>query len=285
MVHPNLLNLIKELETIAGSYYIVAPERHVRVNSAESSYTWKWESYDPTEESQLSYSQLESSHRLLNYSNLSPKEIVEQISEQRLWPICTLVFCPDYFSSGDYGGSLVELSNLQTFLEDFKETKGVWELYGSHGSSGLAIDIRALLDSEILEDLSALQSYPVRSEDHLSALELDKETESWDSYLERDFLRALEQHLAELLDSAGFSDSQAELLALALEQLPDSELWSLCSELSESAQISWETEAISRYLDVKRCAAELSLEAALDLLTPYLSAELGEIGAQLELSV
>jgi hypothetical protein len=285
MIHPNFVSLLKELETIAGSFYIVAPERHVRDRSAESSYSWVWESYDPTEESQLSYSQLESSHRLLNYSNLSPKETIEQLSDKRLWPIATLVFCPDYFSSGDYGGSLVELSNLQTFLEDFKEKKGVWELYGSHGSSGLAIDIRALLDSELLEDLSALQSYPVRSEDHLSALELDKEQESWDSYLKSDFLRALERHLEQLSESAGFSDSQAELLTLALEQLPECELWPLCSELSESANIYWETEAINRYLDVERCAAELSLEDALDLLTPYLGAELGEIGAQLELSV
>jgi len=285
MAHPNLLNLLKELESIAGSFYIVAPERHVRSKSAGDSYSWCWESYDPTEESQLSYSQLESSHRLLSYSQLSPKEIIEQLSEQRLWPIATLVFCPDYFSSGDYGGSLVELSNLQTFLEDFKETKGVWELYGSHGSSGLAIDIRALLDSELLEDLSALQSYPVRSEDHLSALELDKEQECWESYLRNDFLRALERHLEQLLESAGFSDSQAELLTLALEQFPESELWSLCSELSESANLYWETEAINRWLDVERCAAELSLEDALELLTPYLTAELGEIGAQLELSV
>ena len=285
MIHPNFINLLKELETIAGSFYIVAPERHVRSKSAESSYTWVWESYDPTEETQLSYSQLESSHRLLNYSQLSPKEIIEQISEKRLWRIATLVFCPDYFSSGDYGGSLVELSNLQTFLEDFKEKKGVWELYGSHGSSGLAIDIRALLDSELLEDLSALQSYPVRSEDHLSALELDKEQESWDSHLRSDFLRALERHIEQLLESAGFSDSQAELLTLALEQLPESELWSLCSELSESANVYWETEAINRWLDVERCAAEMSLEDALDLLTPYLAAELGEIGAQLELSL
>ena len=285
MIHPNFLTLLKELESIAGSFYIVAPERHVRSKSAGDSYSWCWESYDPNEDAALSYSQLESSHRLLNYSQLSPKEIIEQISEQRLWRIATLVFCPDYFSSGYYGGSLIELSNLQTFLEDFKGTKGVWELYGSHGSSGLAVDIRALLDSELLEDLSALQSYPVRSEDHLSALELDKEQESWESYLRSDFLRALERHLEQLLDSAGFSDSQAELLTLALEQLPESELWSLCSELSESANVYWETEAISRWLDVEHCAAELSLEDALELLTPYLSAELGEIGAQLELSV
>jgi hypothetical protein len=285
MIHPNFLSLLKELETIAGSFYIVAPERHIRDHSAESSYSWVWEAYDPNEESQLSYSQLESSHRLLNYSALSPKETIEQLSNKRLWPIATLVFCPDYFSSGDYGGSLVELSNLQTFLEDFKGKKGIWELYGSHGSSGLAIDIRALLDSELLEDLSALQSYPVRSEDHLSALELDKEQECWDSYLKSDFLRALERHLEQLLESAGFSDSQAELLTLALEQLPESELWGLCSELSESANLYWETEAITRYLDVERCAAELSLEDALELLTPYLGAELGEIGAQLELSV
>ena len=285
MIHPNFLNLLKELETIAGSFYIVAPERHVRDRSAESSYSWVWEPYDPTEESQLSYSQLESSHRLLNYSALCPKETIEQLSDKRLWSIATLVFCPDYFSSGDYGGSLVELSNLQTFLEDFKDKKGVWELYGSHGSSGLAIDIRALLDSELLEDLSALQGYPVRCEDHLSALELDKEKECWDSYLKSDFLRALERHIEQLSESAGFSDSQAELLTLALEQLPESELWGLCSELSESANVYWETEAINRYLDVERCAAELSLEDALELLTPYLGAELGEIGAQLELSV
>ena len=277
MIHPNFLSLLKELETIAGSFYIVAPERYTS--------SQVWESYDPTEDSQLSFSQLENSHRLLNYSQLSPKEIIEQISEKRLWSIATLVFCPDYFSSGDYGGSLVELSNLQTFLEDFKEKKGVWELYGSHGSSGLAIDIRALLDSELLEDLSALQSYPVRSEDHLSALELDKEQECWDSYLKSDFLRALERHLEQLLDSAGFSDSQLELLTLALEQLPESELWPLCSELAESANQYWETEAINRWLDVERCAAELSLDGALELLTPYISAELGEIGAQLELSV
>ena len=271
MIHVNFVNLLKELETIAGSFYLVAPERHVRAKPTESSYSWIWESYDPNEESQLSYSQLESSHRLLNYSNLSPKETIEQLSDKRLWSIATLVFCPDYFSSGDYGGSLVELSNLQTFLEDFKDKKGIWELYGSHGSSGLAIDVRALLDSELLEDLSAL--------------ELDKEQESWESYLRSDFLRALERQVEQLSESAGFSDSQAELLTLALEQLPESELWSLCSELSESATIYWETEAINRWLDVERCAAELSLEAALDLLTPYLGAELGEIGAQLELSV
>lgn len=285
MIHPNFISLLKELENIAGSFYIVAPERHVRDHSTDSSYSWVWESYDPNEESQLSYSQLESSHRLLNYSALSPKETIEQLSDKRLWSTATLVFCPDYFSSGDYGGSLVELSNLQTFLEDFKDKKGIWELYGSHGSSGLAIDIRALLDSELLEDLSALQSYPVRSEDHLSALEIDKEQESWDSYLKSDFLRALERHLEQLSESAGFSDSQAELLTLALEQLPESELWGLCSELSESAGIYWETEAINRWLDVERCAAELSLEDTLELLTPYLGAELGEIGAQLELSV
>lgn len=277
MIHPNFLSLLKELETIAGSFYLVAPERYTR--------SQVWEAYDPNEESQLSYSQLESSHRLLNYSALSPKETIEQLSDKRLWSIATLVFCPDYFSSGDYIGSLVELSNLQTFLEDFKDKKGVWELYGSHGSAGLAIDIRALLDSELLEDLSALQGYPVRCEDHLSALELDKEQESWDSYLKSDFLRALERHLEQLSESAGFSDSQAELLTLALEQLPESELWSLCSELSESANLYWETEAINRWLDVERCAAELSLEDALELLTPYLAAELGEVGAQLELSV
>jgi hypothetical protein len=285
VIHSNFLDVLKELETIAGSFYVVAPERYVRSKSAGDSYSWVWESYDPTEEYQLSYSQLESSHRLLNYSQLSPKEIIEQISDKRLWSVATLVFCPDYFSSGDYGGSLVELSNLQTFLEDFKGTKGVWELYGGDGSSGLALDIRALLDSEILEDLSALQSYPVRSEDYLSALELDKEHESWDSHLRSDFLRALERHLEQLLESAGFSDSQLELLTLALEQLPESELWPICSELSESANIYWKTEAINRWLDVERCAAELSLEDALELLTPYLSAELGEIGAQLELSL
>lgn len=284
MIHPILANTLKELETIAGSFYVVAPERHIRRGSADSIPRWEWESYDPKEETALSYSQLETGNRHIGYGPHSPLELVKLISERRLWAISTVVFCPDYFSSGDYGGSLVELSNLQSFLEDHQGENGIWELYGGHGSSGLALDVRAITP-EILEDLGSLQDYPLRDDDHLSHLEIDKETEAWESYIKSDFRRALERKIEDLLESGGYSPAQLELADLAIAEIPESELYSILSDLAESANIYWETEAISRWIDIDRAISELTLQDSLELIEPYLPAMLEAPELQLELTV
>jgi hypothetical protein len=265
MLHPNLSATIKELSSLSGSFYCLAPERLLSFSPDKpETYGNRWIPVNPLSERSYSYSELSDTCRLLGYAHLSTLEIAERFSAEKLWQSATLVFCPDYFSSGDYGGSLVELSNLQTFLEDFKNSPGIYELYGSYGSAGLALDVRHITE-EILEDLGALQSYPLRSEDHLCHLELEKEGEAWECWAERDFRSALIKEALELFSSA--SDAQLESLEEALEEAESGALAELLRSLQERGNLYWETETTTRWCDVKRAAKELLPEDLAALLS------------------
>jgi predicted transcriptional regulator len=265
MLHPNLSATLKELSSLSGSFYCLAPERLLSFSPDKpETYGNRWVPVNPLSERSYSYSELSDTCRLLGYAHLSTLEIAERFSAEKLWQSATLVFCPDYFSSGDYGGSLVELSNLQTFLEDFKDSPGVYELYGSYGSAGLALDVRHIT-AEILEDLGALQSYPLRSEDHLCHLELEQEEEAWQCWAERDFRTALIQQALALFSSA--SEAQLESLEEALEEAESGALAELLPSLQERGNLYWETETISRWCDVKRAAEELQLGDLEELLS------------------
>jgi hypothetical protein len=265
MLHPNLSATLKELSSLSGSFYCLAPERLLSFSPDKpETYGNRWIPVNPLSERSYSYSALSDTCRLLGYAHLSTLEIAERLSAEKLWQSATLVFCPDYFSSGDYGGSLIELSNLQTFLEDYSNVPGVYELYGSYGSAGLALDVRHITE-EILEDLGALQSYPIRSEDHLCHLELEKEEEAWECWAERDFRTALIKEALELFSSA--SEAQLESLEEALEEAESGALAELLRSLQERGNLYWETETNSRWCDVKRAAEELLPEDLAALLS------------------
>ena len=264
MLHPTIARTIQELSELSGSFYCLAPERLLSFSPDKpETYGNRWVAQNPLEESSYSYSQLDSSCRSLGWARLQPLEIAERLSSERLWSSATLVFCPDYFGSGDYGGSLCELSNLQTFLEDFK-SPGIFELYGGYGSSGLALDVRFITE-EILEDLCALQSYPLRSEDHHSALEIEKEEEAWQSWAEPDFRSAVIKESLELFSSA--SEAQQQSLEEALEETESGALALLLRNLQERGNLYWETECLTRWCDINRAAAELLPEDLEDLLS------------------
>ena len=264
MLHPTIARTIQELSELSGSFYCLAPERLLSFSPDKpETYGNRWVAQNPLEESSYSYSQLDSSCRSLGWARLQPLEIAERLSSERLWSSATLVFCPDYFGSGDYGGSLCELSNLQTFLEDFK-SPGIFELYGGYGSSGLALDVRFITE-EILEDLCALQSYPLRSEDHHSALELEKEEEAWECWAESDFRSAIIKESLELFSSA--SEAQQQSLEEALEETKSGALVLLLHHLQERGNLDWETECLTRWCDISRAAAELLPEDLEDLLS------------------
>lgn len=247
-----LLDRIADLNGIAGEFYTVSPERYLggTVNT--------WESYDPRSDDHLHYGDLESTAgRHCGWRKASPEEIVSLFSERKLWPVATLVFCPSHLQSGDYCGSLIELSNLQTFLEEFGHLRGVWEVCGGHGSSSLALDVRHLTD-EILQDLAALQDYPVRSEDRLSGLELEKEDEAWEGWVASDLLRSLSKAVPDLMPGA--DDAEIERLQDALWEMNSETpgLFDLVRDAMESGNTYWETEGISRYLDVNRVVASIN---------------------------
>jgi hypothetical protein len=268
---PALQAKLSRLQDLQGEFYTVSPSRLV---TSPGSYSSFWEDYSPLEEGALSYSDLESSAgRHIGYWKVSPEELLESFCQERLWKKATIVFCPSFFSSGDYSGSLVELSNLQAWMEEFGSLPGVWELYGGHGSSGLALDVRFVTE-DILEALESLQNYPVMDEDHLSHLELEKEQEAWESWAREDFRKALARKLPEALDLKDKDDEETTLLDLArweraeekLEELGSDKLYGLLSEAMERANLYWETEAISRYLDVKEAVAVVDSEALLEAL-------------------
>lgn len=264
MAFSSLLSKLEALSGIQGDFYTVSPDRSVRPSPGHpESYSTVWEDYSPLEESALSYSLLEASAgRHLNWAKLSPEELLRAFTESKLWKKASIVFCPAFFSSGDYGGSLVELSNLQAFLEDHGKKPGVWELYGSYGSSGLALDIR-FIDEDMLEELSSLQSYPVVSEDHLSHLELEKEQEAWEDWTREDYRKELQKRLEELFPEA------EETIESRLEELEEEKLFSLFQQAMESGNVYWETEATSRYVDCQEVAAHTNLDSLLSLLGAF----------------
>jgi hypothetical protein len=248
---------IERLSSCSGSFCAVSPSRRIpgTVNA--------WESYSPMEESFLSFSDLEpTGGPHLAWSNLSPEELLEAFHQKKLWKLASIVWAPSYFQGSDYGGSLVELSNLQSFLEDHREKPGVWELSGGWGSFGLALDVRFLTE-ELLEELEALESYPLRCEDHLSSLELEEEGKAWESWAASDFREELEKLLEEKLEA---SEEELEALEEKLEALPEEKLFQLFQEATEDASLYWETEVISRWIDCRKVAEAVSQEALLEAL-------------------
>jgi hypothetical protein len=116
---------------------------------------------------------------------------------------------PKYMQYGDYDNScMVERSNYKLFLEDYKEEKGIFCIYGGYGSSGIAISIRYLLDlvnedkaDEIIELLNGLNNYPCIDDGDMSNMEYELFLESLDSYAIKDCSSLLaNQFLLEVYD-------------------------------------------------------------------------------------
>lgn len=98
-----------------------------------------------------------------------------------------------YCTYSDYSGGTVERSNCRVFLDMFKNTEGVYRLFGGYGTEGVLIN-KSLLESnnDIKEVINALENYPVISEDDLSALELELEEEAVNSWIIYDLTRELD---------------------------------------------------------------------------------------------
>lgn len=86
----------------------------------------------------------------------------------------------------DYSGSTCERANERAIADDCKGADWLKEMSGGHGTSGLAIDVRAWLECvsaddedpcRVLETLEAIADYPVVSDDLLCEIEHEIETE------------------------------------------------------------------------------------------------------------
>lgn len=94
-------------------------------------------------------------------------EVTEDLSK-------SLFIMPTYLSGSDYSGGSVECSNHKSFLEQYKETEGVYEVYGGYGTYGIAIRLDVYENnSEIKEAIDKLDDYPLFDEEAHSELEMD----------------------------------------------------------------------------------------------------------------
>ena len=261
-----LLDKVRALSECSGSFYFHEPRERARSGGPDSPLVWVGVS--PIEEERLHFSCLDTYSLQLCSSltgslALSPEEAVTRISEKRLWQSMSLLFVPDYCQSGDYGGAVHYLSNARELLRAFSGPE-CRELIGSYGSHGIAIDCR-YLSPDLLESLESLESYPVLCEESLGELELELQSEAWESYLASDFRRELERLLCDVL-SAHYEDGDDERAEKSVESLSEDQLWSLLSNAAEEANIYWEHEYNAMWISCREVAESLSEDQLLSLL-------------------
>ncbi len=100
---------------------------------------------------------------------------------------------PKYLDSGDYNGSLTNVSNREILLKEFGHLNGIYEIYGSYSYKSLVIQLDILnSNQELQEMIFALENYASLSDENASRLEEEAKENSWDSTC-HDFLKSLEK--------------------------------------------------------------------------------------------
>lgn len=156
---------------------------------------------------------------------------------------------PGLLSGGDYASStLVEKSNHRVFLEEHGKKDGIHDVYGGHGSYGVAIrkDVYES-DDDIKSQLDSLEDYPLLDEEDHSNLEFDAQGEAWDNWARHDVRNGLIESLGPYLDDPDeFLDRIEDDLLHLFDQARDevNEYW-----ICESGGSMWiDIEKITPYL-------------------------------------
>jgi hypothetical protein len=260
-----LADTVERLSGCSGSWYLYEPRERLRSSSEPgSSY---WEPVSPNAADSLSFGELDSyslalCSGLTGSYGLSPLEAIERISERKLWQSVSLLWVPSYCESGDYGGSVYQLSNAQALLEEFGGSPGCREVIGGYGSYGLAIDPRYVKE-ELLEALESLESDPLWDEEHCSQLEENLKAEAFSSWLESDLRRHIESVISSALIQGGADPEAAEERAEELaENATEEQLWGILWAADQDGCL-WRAENNSMWCDLDRIDADLITEALL----------------------
>jgi hypothetical protein len=182
----------------------------IRVQKGE--YDYYYREIDYPESDAISWSDLFPVNYATKLTHL--EDIKDTLKEVDIFLI------PKYMSYGDYDNScMVERSNYKIFLEEYKEEKGIFRIYGGYGSSGIVISIRYLLDlgnenkaDEIIELLNSLNDYPCIDDEDMSNMEYDSFIESLDSYAIRECNDLLSKQF--LLDVYDFNEDMLKEILL-----------------------------------------------------------------------
>ena len=131
------------------------------------------------------------------YSNLSQHEEWLGVPQVRVTVI-------EDATGSDYSGGTHTRSNYEVMFADPELRPHLIDLYGSHGTYGLAYrgtwdELRADPEREALRDaIAALTNYPILDDDHHSRMEADNEDAAWDEHGRGDFRKVLTRVMDEL---------------------------------------------------------------------------------------
>lgn len=107
----------------------------------------------------------------------------------------------------DYSGSLVCKSNARVLLADQDLAPLLVSLVGSHGSQGVAyIGTAEDPPAALVDTLAALDSYSLIDDDDHSSLEMERESEAWESDGDQDFRGALASMFARRAEDDSYFD-------------------------------------------------------------------------------
>jgi hypothetical protein len=257
---------VEKLLSLSGSFYLYEPRERCR-NSGHGS-PLEWVAVNPNEADYLHYSDLSDTSLALcstlgsGRCQLEALEIVEKITDKRLWGEVTLLFVSDFTGSSDYSGGLPYLSNCEVLLEEYNSPE-CRELIGGHGSKAVVIDPR-YLSEELMESLESLESYPVLDEEHWSELGEKLKGEAFESWVESDLRRYIEEALVEALLEGGArereeAEEEAEEMA---ENASDDILWQILYE-ADSDGCLWEEEYNSMHCNLDRIDSSLIVDKLL----------------------
>lgn len=269
-----LLSSVQSLSELSGDFYFYEPRQEI-IRSAPLCSPIEWRQPSPNEAESLGLGELSSYSLELcrelgsSVTKLSPEEAVTLLCERKLWQRCSLLWIPSHCMGGDYCGSTHNIVNARILVDQFSSPE-LRSISGGYGSQGVVVDPR-YLSEELLELLQSLENYPVLCEDELSSYELELQEETWQHTVRREWERALESALSELL-----SDNE-ELAESMIESLSEESLFSLFLECCDLSNTYWEAESgTSVYIDTDRVAESLSSELLLELLSSRLSSQFSQ---------
>jgi len=227
---------------------------HDSIRVQKGDYDYYYREIDYPESDSISWSDL----TLVNYTSKKTRllDLKDTLKEVDIFLISK------YMQFGDYDNScMVERSNYKLFLEEYKEEKGIFRIYGGCGSSGIAISIRYLLDlanedkaDEIIELLNNLNKYPVIDDEDMSNMEYDSFIESLDSYAIRECNDLLSKQF--LLDVYDFNEDKLKDVLLESNRNLDYDAYKI-----ESGG--------GCYIDTKRLIKKVTLNQYTDCLIDF----------------
>jgi len=189
---------------------------HDSIRVQKGDYDYYYREIDYPESDSISWSDLTPVNYATKLTHLEDiKHTLEEVD---------IFLIPKYMSYGDYDNScMVERSNYKIFMEDYKEEKGIFRIYGGYGSSGIAISIRYLLDpdneekaDEIIDLLNGLNNYPCIDDEDMSNMEYESFLESLDVFAIRDCNDLLSSQY--LIDVYDFNEDKLKEILLEADR-------------------------------------------------------------------